>query len=221
MHITRLTTAFAAVALAAAPIAAGAQNPQSTRMTSNGDVVMMNQKEVVDHLIVGDSLEVQMAQLAAARTKSAAVRNFAEVLVTDHTKHLNELHKLAGKRDIGRAANPADSSGMRTGRMVSRMQTMSTDSSFDRMFVAQQVRHHARALAELNSLRAVAKDDDLQQDIDATRPVLERHLALARGLAVQMGIPADTGRMGRRGMNAAPMRDSSMRGMNHRSAQKP
>jgi putative membrane protein len=160
---------------------------------------MNNQKEVVDHLIVGDSLEVEMAKLAAARTKSAAVRNFANTLVTDHSKHLANLRKLAGKRDIGRAANPADSSGMRSERMLSRMQSMTVDSAFDRSFVSQQVRHHMRALGELASLRTVAKDDDLQQDIDATRPVLERHLALARSLAAQMGIPADGGRMGRGG----------------------
>lgn len=199
MHSSRLVTGIATLALGMAPLAASAQNPARGRMMNAP--VMANQKQVVDHLIVGDSLEVQMAQLAAARTKSAAVRNFANVLVTDHTKHLAALHKLAGKRDIGRAANPADSMGMFTGRMVSRMQAMAVDSTFDRMFVSQQIRHHVRALAELGSLRAVAKDDDLQQDIDATRPVLERHLALARGLAAQMGIPADSGRMGRRGMN--------------------
>jgi putative membrane protein len=201
MHSNRLVTALATVALAAAPFAAGAQSNRGNRMSSNGDVMMMNQKQVVDHLITGDSLEVQMAQLAAARTKNAAVKNFANVLVTDHSRHLIALHKLAGKRDIGRAANPADSSGIRTERMLSRMKSISTDSSFDRMFVSQQIRHHARALAELKALRSAAKDDDLQQDIDATRPVLERHLALARGLAGQMGIPADTGRMGQRGMN--------------------
>ena len=198
MHNSRLVTAIAALAIGA-PLAAGAQNPQRGRMMNAP--AMANQKQVVDHLIVGDSLEVQMAQIAASRTSNAAVRNFANVLVTDHTKHLAALRKLAGKRDIGRAANPADSTGMFTGRMVSRMQSMAADSSFDRMFVSQQVRHHMRALAELSSLRAVAKDDDLQQDIDATRAVLERHLALARGLAAQMGIPADSGRMGRRGMN--------------------
>ena len=198
MHSSRLFTAIAALALVA-PLAAGAQNPQRGRMMNAP--VMANQKQVVDHLIVGDSLEVQMAQIAASRTGNAAVRNFANVLVTDHTKHLAALRKLAGKRDIGRAANSADSTGMFTGRMLSRMQSMAADSGFDRMFVSQQVRHHMRALAELSSLRAVAKDDDLQQDIDATRPVLERHLALARGLAAQMGIPADSGRMGRRGMS--------------------
>ena len=211
MHINRLATAVATLALAAAPLAASAQG--NMRMSSNGDVMMMNQKQVVNHMIVGDSLEVQMAQLAAARSQNAAVKSFANVLVTDHTKHLAALHKLAGKRDIGREGNPADSSGMRTERMLSRMQSMTVDSTFDRGFVSQQIRHHMRALAELNALRSASKDDDLQQDIDATRPVLERHLALARGLAAQLGIPADTGRMGRRGMNGmnGMHRDSSSR----------
>jgi putative membrane protein len=201
MQTSRFATALATIVLVSAPIAAGAQYARGNHTMSNGDVVTMNQKQVVDHMIVGDSLEVQMARIAESRSTNAAVKNFANVLITDHTKHLAALHKLAGKRDIGRATNPADSSGMRTARMLSRMESTTADSSFDRAFVSQQIRHHERALAELNALRSDAKDDDLQQDIDATRPVLERHLALARGLAGQMGIPADSGRMGRRGMN--------------------
>lgn len=197
MHNSSLRIVIVAAALAAAPTLAASAQGNPMRM-GPGMAMMHNQKEVVDHLIVGDSVEVEMAKLAAARSQNAAVRNFASTLVTDHTKHLANLRKLAGKRDIGRAANPDDSGGMRNGRMMSRMQSMTVDSVFDRNFVSQQVRHHMRALAELNSLRSVAKDDDLQQDIDATRPVLERHLALARSLAAQMGIPADSGR-GRRG----------------------
>ncbi len=197
MHNNSLRIAFVTVALAATPALVASAQGNPMRM-GPGMVMMNNQKQVVDHMIVGDSMEVEMAKLAAARSQSAAVRNFASTLVTDHTKHLANLRKLAGKRDIGREANPADSSGMRNERMMSRMQSMTVDSTFDRNFVRQQVRHHMAALAELSSLRSVAKDDDLQQDIDATRPVLERHLALARSLAAQMGIPADSGR-GRRG----------------------
>jgi len=198
MHNNSLRIAFVTVALAAIPALVASAQGNPMRM-GPGMVMMNNQKQVVDHMIVGDSMEVEMAKLAAARSQSAAVRNFASTLVTDHTKHLANLRKLAGKRDIGREANPADSSGMRNERMMSRMQSMTVDSTFDRNFVRQQVRHHMAALAELSSLRSVAKDDDLQQDIDATRPVLERHLALARSLAAQMGIPADSGRARRGG----------------------
>src|SRR4051812_4525565 len=81
---------------------AGRVNAQVRMTTANGDVVMFTQKHVVDHMIVGDSLEVEAAQLAAARTQNVAVRDFANMLVTDHRGHLDNLYKLAGKRDIGR-----------------------------------------------------------------------------------------------------------------------
>jgi len=199
MHNSGLRIALVTAALVAAPlVGAAAQGPPMRGMGRGPEVMPANQKQVVDRMITDDSLEVDMAKLAATRTKNEAVRNFANTLVTDHSAHLANLRKLAGKRDIGREGNPADSSGMRNGRMLERMQGMTVDSVFDRAFVRQQVQHHMRALAQLPDLRAMSKDDDLQQDIDRTRPVLERHLALARSLAAQMGIPADSGR-GRRG----------------------
>ena len=45
---------------------------QVTIKTAAGDVVQISQKNVVDHLIVGDSLEVEQAQLATTRTQNAA-----------------------------------------------------------------------------------------------------------------------------------------------------
>ncbi|MFI5256311.1 MAG: DUF4142 domain-containing protein [Gemmatimonadales bacterium] len=190
MRMLRLTVLLASgVALTAPALAARAQ---VTTTTSNGDVVVYNQKNVVDHLITGDSLEIQSAQLAAMRSQNAAVKSFATMLVTDHTKHLENLRKLAGKRDIGRELNAADNSATAGARMLTRLNAMPADSGFDRAFIRQQVRHHQRALDELATLRPAAKDDVLQQDIDATRPVLEKHLAQAKIVAAQLGIPADS-----------------------------
>ena len=82
------------------------------------------QKNLVDHLIIGDSLEVEAAKLAVARTQNAAVKDFANTLVTDHTNHLENLNKLAAKRDIGREANAADTSSAMAIRMLTSMRAM-------------------------------------------------------------------------------------------------
>ena len=58
---------------------------------SGGEVTGMSQKNVVDHLITADSIEIQTAQLAASRTKNANVRDFANMLVADHQKDLANL----------------------------------------------------------------------------------------------------------------------------------
>jgi predicted outer membrane protein len=68
---------------------------------------------------------------------------------------------------------------------------MPADSGFDRAFIRSQIRHHEREIATLRALRPAARDDDLQKDIDRTMPVLERHLARAKIVAAQLGMPTD------------------------------
>jgi len=157
--------------------------------TSGGDVATLSQKNVVDHMIVGDSLEVEQAQLAMTRTQNAAVKDFANMLVTDHKAHLDNLRKLAGKKDIGREANSADSSAAMAAATFGQLQSMGADAGFDKAFVDAQIQTHTREIAALKTLRLAAKDDDLQKDIDATIPVLDRHLARAKAVAAQLNAP--------------------------------
>lgn len=174
-----------------APAAAG----QVTIRTSAGDVVQFSQRNVVDHMIRGDSIEVEMARVAAARTQNAAVRDFANVLLKDHQAHLDNLYKLAGKGDIGREANAADTASAEAIRSLAQLRTMAADSGFDRSFIREQVQDHLTDISSLKMLRPAAKDDDLQEDIDHVMPVLERHLARARELAAQLGVTTDTSRV--------------------------
>lgn len=175
--------------------AASSSRAQVTIKTSGGDVVQFTQKNLVDHLIIADSIEVEAAKLAVARTQNAAVKGLANMLVTDHSSHLDNLHKLAGKKDIGREANAADTSEAMGIRMLTEMQSMPADSGFDRAFVRHQIMHHMHEIDALKSLRGAAKDDDLQHDIDRTMPVLERHLAQAKQVGAQLGISPDSMRM--------------------------
>jgi putative membrane protein len=150
---------------------------------------MFTQKNLINHLIVGDSLEVEMAQLAVTRTQNAAVKEFANQLLTDHKAHLETLNKLAGKSDIGREANPADTTGAHLAGVLKSLQSMAADSGFDRAFVQEQINHHQAAINGLKKMRAAAKDDDVQKDIDKTLPVLESHLSRATQVAATLTKP--------------------------------
>ncbi|MEP6491778.1 MAG: DUF4142 domain-containing protein [bacterium] len=186
MRANRLTVSLAAtVALALASSTAHAQ----VKVTSGGDVVSVTQKNVVDHLITGDSIEVAAAQLAVARTKNAAVRDYANMLITDHKAHLENLNKLAGKKDIGREASSADTSTAMAIKSLTELNALPADSTFDRAFISGQIAHHTMEIAAVKMLRPVATDDALQKDIDGTLPVLEKHLARAKEVAAQLGAP--------------------------------
>jgi len=180
----------APAALAAIALGASAAAAQVTT-TSGGDVTMFSQKNLVNHLIVGDSIEIEMAQVAASRTQNAAVKDFANQLVTDHKAHLEQLNKFAASASIGREASASDTAGTHLAGLLAGLKTMPADSTFDRAFVQEQIEHHQATINGLKSMRSAAKDAELQKDIDATLPVLEKHLSTAQQLASQLGKPAD------------------------------
>jgi predicted outer membrane protein len=133
-----------------------------------------------------------MAKLAAMRTQNSAVKDFANMLVTDHEGHLEALRKMAGEHDIGRQALASDTSGAAAIRALTNLQSMAADSGFDREFVRDQIEHHKQELIAIKMFGGAAKDDDLKDDLKRATPLLERHLARARAVAAQLGMPADT-----------------------------
>jgi predicted outer membrane protein len=160
--------------------------------TSKGEVMTYTQKNLVDHLIVGDSIEIEMAKLAAMRTQNTGVKDLANMLVTDHQGHLEALRKVASEHDVGREALSSDTSGAAAIRALTNLQSMAADSGFDREFVRQQIEHHKQELIAIKMFGGAAKDDDLKDDLKRATPLLERHLARARAVAAQLGMPADT-----------------------------
>jgi putative membrane protein len=179
--------ALAAILTALSGSAAAAQ----ATTTSGGDVATFTQKHLVNHLIVGDSIEVAMAQLAANRTQNAAVKEFANQLIADQTAHIAQLNKLAAKADIGREANASDTAGAHLAGELAMLTSMAPDAAFDRAFVQDQIELHQTALDALKTLSPAATNADVRSDVSATLPAVEKHLAAAQQLAVQLNKPAD------------------------------
>jgi putative membrane protein len=192
-HRSRL--AGAALTLAVASLSASAVAAQVTT-SSGGDVTAFSQKQLIDHMIVSDSMELQLAALATSRTQNAAVRDFANQLIADHKAHLDNLLKLAGNANIGREANTTDSTGRQAANTFKSLQSMAADSGFDRAFVQAQIQAHQSSINTLKAIRPTVKDADVQKDIDATLPVLESHLSKATQLASQLGSPRAAGAAG-------------------------
>jgi putative membrane protein len=190
MRAGRVTLLVSATVLMCLPAARGTAQVKVT--TSNGEVVTYTEKNLVDHLIVADSIELEMAQLAAMRTQNTAVRDYATMLVTDHKNHLEALRKAAAEHDVGRQALASDTSTASAIRAMTSLREMAADSGFDNAFIRQQIAHHKQAIIDLKMYGGAAKDDDVKDDVKHVLPVLERHLARAREVAAHLGIPADS-----------------------------
>jgi putative membrane protein len=148
----------------------------------------MTDANIMAHMIVADSLEIEMARLAAERAGDPEVREFARMLVDEHTRHLATSLEMSRDEDIGSAPADGDRHAVTLRRYLSNLRAMGSSPAFDRAFLRFQIRHHDHEVQGLRAMRPAARDNDLRQHIDETLPVIERHLSRARELGGRLGV---------------------------------
>jgi predicted outer membrane protein len=149
----------------------------------------MSDANVLGHLSMVDSLEVVTADSALRLSKSDAVLAFAKDMRTAHSLSLMQ------ERDIAHRLNSAPTTvvgELRASHIAPSLDSVTTagDQTIDRHYVTSQVQLHAHVLAELETLRDVARDPAIREHIDAMIPVVRDHLARAHALAIAKGFEA-------------------------------
>jgi putative membrane protein len=148
----------------------------------------MTDANIMAHMLVGDSLEIELARLGAERAGDPEVREFARMLVDEHTRHLGTSLEISRDEDIGSMPADGDRHAVTLRRYLANLRAMGSSPAFDRAFLRFQIRHHDHEVNALNTMRPAARDNDLRQHIDETLPVIERHLNRARELGGRLGV---------------------------------
>jgi putative membrane protein len=151
------------------------------------DIAAMSSANIVAHLAAGDSMEIALSQTGASRAQNAAVRDFANRMVNEHSTHLQMGRQLAQQNDITPAPSPADTVDARMGTMVmNRLSNASANASYDRQFMRAEVMMHQHMLHELTMIQPQATGA-ARQLVDQTIPVVQQHLSLAQSVWRQVG----------------------------------
>jgi putative membrane protein len=134
-----------------------------------------NEKFLTDAINTNDA-EIAIGKLAMTKARSPAVRSYAEVLVTDHTKGNVEAKAVARelhiKPPVGLpAAAKADYTKLKG----------LTGTQFDQEFVGMMVAGHKQAIAEFQD-QAKTGSKPTASLANATLPTLEKHLTMGEAL---------------------------------------
>lgn len=166
-----------------------------TMLASNDETLLrgFTDANIVAHIVTGDSLEAEIARLAETRATSTAVRDYARTLVTEHTANRQETIALANDEDTGNQPHPSDPGATHLGNTLTELQNMASGEAWDRTFMMHQLMHHHHELLGLRVLKDVARDDDLEQQIDKIMPVIQRHLDQGRTVATGLGMTVSSG----------------------------
>jgi putative membrane protein len=123
----------------------------------------------------GNSAEVELGKIVAAKSKNPSVKQFAQMMVKDHTTALNELQELAQSRNLNFNDDlPDDAKALQT------KLSSDTGKQLDKDYMDHMVEDHQKDVQEFTDKSQNAKDPDVKQWASKTLPVLQKHLEKAQ-----------------------------------------
>jgi putative membrane protein len=119
---------------------------------------------------VGGLMEVQAGQIAQQNGQSQRVKDFANMMVTDHSKANDELKSLVSGRISIVDSLPKDKQ-----KHLDAMKKMK-GSAFDKHYISMMVDDHQKDVAKFKKASANCNDAQLKTWATNTLPTLQKHL---------------------------------------------
>lgn len=125
-----------------------------------------------------DLFEIQSAKLALKKTQKQNIRDFANMMIADHTK-TTEAVKAAAKK-AGMTPVPPQLNAEQQ-QMIDQLQPLSGDD-FDKAYLAQQMPAHQQALTLLQNYAQNGDTPALVAAAKSAVPIVQKHIARLKEL---------------------------------------
>ena len=125
----------------------------------------------------GGMMEVRLGEIAKQKATSQSVRDFAQRMVTDHSKAGDELKQVALNKG---AVVPSEMSHKENSTIES-LEKLS-GREFDREYIAAMVKDHKKDAKEFEDAVKDVSDPDVKSFAQKTLGVIQEHLRMAQNL---------------------------------------
>ena len=131
---------------------------------------------------LSNAAEIGTSKIAQEKGTSSEVRDFAKMMVDDHTAMQKEADELATRVNLVPAPPPQAEQKRAAGdQMVQQLSSTAKGPEFDRAYIQGQVQAHQQTLAELQQLQTQVTDNaDVKALIDKAIPKVQQHLERAQ-----------------------------------------
>jgi putative membrane protein len=167
---TKLTLALAACAVLATSTGVLGQSKKSSFDRAD--------RKHFREIAQANMAEVQAGKLAQSKASSDDVKQFAQHMVEDHGKMLQEQESMAQAKGVALPKEP----GKAEKSALKKLQSASGEQ-FDRGYMQQMVKDHEKALKLVQDTAKGAKDAELKQAAEKAAPEIEKHLDMAKQIA--------------------------------------
>jgi len=123
----------------------------------------------------GSRMEVQLGQYATQNAGSAAVKQFGQMMVTDHTKADSMLTDIARVKGLVIPSAPGDAHQKHIDEL-----TKKKGAAFDKAYMDMMVDDHEEDIKKFEDEAKNGKNEDIRAFANQTLPVLRKHLDAAK-----------------------------------------
>lgn len=129
----------------------------------------------------GGMMEIELGNIAKNKASSQRVKDYANMIVTDHTAAANELRSTASSNGV---TVPGDM--MAEHRQHIDMMKNKSGAEFDKAYINMMVTDHKKDIAEYKKASSGLKTDAVKSYATRTLPVLQKHLDSAQAISKKM-----------------------------------
>jgi putative membrane protein len=128
--------------------------------------------------------EIQEGQLAERKATNPAVKKFARLMVTDHTKMLADTRALATKLAITPDSSKDDVKDLAKGAQdgIKDLASKKAGKDWDEDYMGKAVDDHQKVLDKLNDASQSAKSPDLKTALAESIAKVQGHLTQAKAI---------------------------------------
>jgi putative membrane protein len=134
-------------------------------------------------VVTADNVDIAAGKLAAKKSSNAKVKEFAELMVRDHTSVNKQATDLAKKLNLTPEQSPTSRSLKSDGdKNMAKLRGLS-GTEFDKAYVDNEVTYHEAVIKALDdTLIPNAKNADLKALLEKGKPIFVSHLDHAKEL---------------------------------------
>jgi putative membrane protein len=129
----------------------------------------------------GNSAEVELGKIVVAKSKNPSVKQFAQMMVKDHTTALNELQELAQTKNLNFNDDLPDDAKALQAKLSS-----DTGKQLDKDYMDGMVEDHQKDVQDFTDQSEKAKDPEVKQWAGKTLPTLQKHLEKAQQIDAKL-----------------------------------
>lgn len=139
-------------------------------------------------VVTANTIDIQYAEMALAKSQNAEVREFAEMVKKDHQSVNEAAGALVARLGVTPEMNGV-AFDLRDDAEVKRLTLRDFEgAAFDSAYAANEITYHTTVLGAIdNALIPSAQNEELKALLVAVRPAVAAHLEHARELAAKVG----------------------------------